>query len=139
MTALHLEYQHSPNPQAQKYSSNPSTSSSSSSSTSQSHLIEITLIDWASTLQINHFEMLSGSSILPAYPIHKSNLPTLLFIGDSTTCGYLPNEALNINASQRQLQGRNQIKQDENGNGKEYSGFLDAFSVSVEIISGSWY
>lgn len=98
------------------HSSLPLSSRSSSTSYSDSsRLIEITLIDWGSVLQIRHFEMLEGTTLTPAYPQGLSKLPTLLFIGDSITSGYLRAPARSSTA-------------------KEYSGFLDAFPSQLRSI-----
>lgn len=95
--------------------SSPEPSASSSVSSSSSRLIEITLIDWGSALQIQHFEMLEGTNLTPAYPKGISKLPTLLFIGDSTTSGYLRAPARATIA-------------------KEYSGFLDAYPAQLRLL-----
>lgn len=90
-------------------------SSRSTSFSDSSRLIEITLIDWGSVLQIRHFEMLEGTNLSPAFPQGLSKLPTLLFIGDSTTSGYLRSPARASTA-------------------KDYSGFLDAYPAQLRSI-----
>ncbi|KAK9898688.1 hypothetical protein P389DRAFT_193709 [Cystobasidium minutum MCA 4210] len=127
-TFAHQQAQAAPSPARSTSSSTTpvppasSSSSSSASSSKTSRLIEITLIDWGSIFQVNHFEMLAGSSITPAYPHGISNLPTLLFIGDSLTSGFIGD-----NFSQAMITGSQGSFEEGAKKEGDYSGFLDAF------------
>jgi lysophospholipase L1-like esterase len=86
--------------------------SSSDGRPPEAKTVEITLLDWGSLLQVKSIQTLAGYSISPTFPEGISSLPTLLFIGDSITSGYVSSPS---------------------GKGEdEYSGFVDAYPSQLK-------
>ena len=94
--------------------SHAETQSDPSSSISGVKTVEFSLIDWGSVLQVDTIQTLAGHGITPAYPDGVAALPTMLFIGDSITSGF--------------------IHSSPNSDHQLYCGFLDAYPYHLRTM-----
>ena len=93
---------------------NIGTSIPEASTSSAVNVVEVSLIDWGSVLQVASIQTLAGHGISPAYPVGIARLPTMLFIGDSTTSGF--------------------IHPSPTADPQEYCGFMDAFPSHLRTL-----
>lgn len=52
-------------------------------------IVEISLIDWGSVFQVGSLQLIAGYEITPAFPSGIANLPSIVFVGDSITSGFV--------------------------------------------------